>query len=237
MKDLSVIVPILNEAGNLEELIGRIRKSTDNVQMIFVDDGSGDGSREILAEMSANSQDITNVFNDKRLGHMGSYLEGLKVAESQNIVIMDGDLQHPPEALPEFLFAMQRGYNIVIGTRYLAHRFIGHRKISRGIISRGAEFILKIAVQPCRGISDPVSGFIGFNRDIVIPVNYNMKGNKLLPFLIVANEGAKIGYVPFKFQEREKGESKIVSGGTGFIWNFLEEVKDILKIASQYGRL
>lgn len=236
MKELSVIVPILNEAGNLEELVRRIRKSTDNIQMIFVDDGSRDGTKEILANLSANSQDITNVFNDKRLGHMGSYLEGLKVAESQNVVIMDGDLQHPPEVLPDFLYALQHNYGLVIGTRYLAHRFIGHRKISRGIISRGAEFILKIAVQPCRGISDPVSGFIGFRRDLVIPVNYNMKGNKLLPFLLVANKGVKVGYVPFKFQEREKGESKIVSGGTKFIWNFLEEVKDIRKIASQYVR-
>lgn len=237
MKDISIIIPILNESENIEELVKRILKSTDNVQVIFVDDGSNDGTRHILKQICVHNEKIDYVFNEKRLGHMGSYLIGISKAKSQNIVIMDGDLQHPPEVLPDFQYAMQRGYNIVIGTRYLAHKFIGRRKLSRGIISHIAEYILKITVPPCRGISDPISGFVGFNRNLVIPINKSMKGNKLLPFLIVANERARIGYVPYNFHERENGQSKIVSGSNKYICNFLEEIKDIRKIASHYGRI
>lgn len=231
-----MIIPVLNEAGNLKELIHRIKTVADDTEVIFVDDGSNDGTRQIIQSESSSNPMIKFVFNKKRLGHMGSYLLGIQKATSHNIVIMDGDLQHPPEALSDFLFALQKGFEIVIGTRFLNGRFIGNRKFLRGVISRIADLTLKIAVPICRHISDPVSGFIAFNREVTtIPVSPDMKGNKLLPFLLVANRNAKIGYVPYKFSERKSGESKIVSSGSSYVRHFLREVMDIREVAAEYA--
>lgn len=236
MKDLSIIIPILNEAGNIPELFHRAKKVPINFEIIFVDDGSSDGTVSILEELSANEENVTCIFNKTRLGHMGSYLKGISKANSDNIVIMDGDLQHPPETLPDFLFAFDRGYNLVIGTRYVNHSFIGKRGMLRGLISRTADLILKMSIPQCRQISDPVSGFIGFNRNLNIPVTPEMKGNKLLPFLLVSNWNLKIAYAPYRFHERVSGKSKIVSGGTSYIWKFLREVRDIRAVSTKYNR-
>lgn len=229
-----MVIPVLDEAGNVTELIQRIKNSVQDAQIIFVDDGSNDGTRRIIEEEASKDQSITFVFNDHRLGHMGSYLQGIEAAKHDYIVIMDGDLQHPPEALPEFINAFQMNFKIVIGTRYVNGVFIGERTFGRSIISRIADIVLKVSVPQCRDISDPVSGFIGFTRDLVVPVSPEMTGNKLLPFLIVANPIAKIGYVPYKFGERKSGKSKIVSSGTSYIRNFLKEVRDIRRVGADY---
>ena len=236
MKDVSIVVPLLNEAGNIEELFRRTKNVLENFEIIFVDDGSTDGTIPILENLSKNYGNVVCLFNESKLGHMGSYLAGISKATSGNIVIMDGDLQHPPEILPDFLFAFERGYNLVIGTRYVNHSFIGKRKIVRGLISRTADFILKLTVPQCRNINDPISGFIGFNRNLNIPVTPEMKGNKLLPFLLVSNWNLKIAYAPYRFHERVSGKSKIVSGGTSFIWKFLREVLDIREVSTKYNR-
>lgn len=230
-------MPVLNEAGNIEEFTRRVLSSVGDTEIIFVDDGSADGTRDIIETLSKDNSDLKYVFNGSRLGHMGSYLAGIEMTTSDSIIIMDGDLQHPPEVLPDFIDAFQRNFDIIIGTRYLHGRFIGNRKRTRGLISRSAELILKTTVPPCRKISDPVSGFIGFKRNLIIPVNSEMKGNKLLPFLLVANREARIGYVPYRFSERVNGESKIVSGGTAYIRNFLGEVRDIRRVSAEYGTI
>ena len=236
MEKLSVIIPVLNEVGNIEELTRRIIERTEDSEIIFVDDGSDDGTRSLIQNIVSSNTQIKYIFNESRLGHMGSYLEGISKAKSDNIVIMDGDLQHPPEILPDFLFAFERGYNLVIGTRYVNHSFIGKRSLVRGLISRTADLILKLTVPQCRNISDPISGFIGFNRNLNIPVTPEMKGNKLLPFLLVSNWNLKIAYAPYRFRERVSGKSKIVSGGTSFIRKFLHEVRDIRAVAAKYNR-
>ena len=236
MREISIVVPVLNEEGNITELYNRTKSILTNFEMIFVDDGSSDGTISVLKEISSNDNNIICIFNKKRLGHMGSYLAGISKSNSDRIVIMDGDLQHPPEILPDFLFAFERGYNLVIGTRYVNHSFIGKRSLVRGLISRTADLLLKLTVPQCRNISDPISGFIGFNRNLNIPVTPEMKGNKLLPFLLVSNWNLKIAYAPYRFHERVSGKSKIVSGGTSFIWKFLHEVIDIRAVSTKYNR-
>ena len=230
-----MIIPVLNEIENIDTLIQRLQKSDYNSEFLFVDDGSDDGTREVIKHASEINKNIVPVFNNYRLGHMGSYLAGLKKATSDNIIIMDGDLQHPPEVLPEFYKVFLSGFKIIIGTRYMGRHFNGYRKLTRGIISRGAEIILKAAVPRCRNIIDPLSGYIGFKHSLNIPVDAKMKGNKLLPFLLVSNPNAKVGYVPYKFSEREGGKSKIVSGGTNFVWNYIREVQDIRRTELSIG--
>lgn len=229
-----MVIPILNEVDNVSALIERLRKSMDETEFIFVDDGSNDGTREAIKAASLKNDKFISIFNERRLGHMGSYLKGIKKASSDMIVIMDGDLQHPPEKLGEFYAAFVEGKDIIVGTRYEGKKFIGERNRIRGLLSRGAGALLKFFVKDCRKFSDPLSGFIGFRRGLEIPVRPEMKGNKLLPFLIVSNPNAKVGYVTYKFSERVHGKSKIVGVDSSFIIKFLREIMDIRKVRKTY---
>ncbi len=237
MRDISVIIPVLNENENISKLVRRLVNSLGNSEFIFVDDGSKDGTIESIQVLSNTDKRIKGIFNNVKLGHMGSYLEGIKISVSENIVIMDGDLQHPPEVIPEMLRLLEEGNDVVIGSRYKNHKFLGNRDKKRGIISRGAEYILKTFVKECRGISDPISGFVAFKKHLKLPITPQMRGNKLLPFLIVTNPGIKVGYVNYKFTERSEGQSKIVGLNKRFIPNYIREVIDIKKTSNEYGRL
>ena len=230
MPNLSVIIPILDEKENLTILSERLAQLSIDGQFIFVDDGSKDGSRETISDLSKKDKRFIGILNENRIGHMGSYLKGLEVATAHHIVIMDGDMQHPPESLPKIQSLLSAGYDLVVGSRYNGRIFIGNRDKKRGLISRGAEFFLKLMVKECRGLSDPVSGFIGFRKSLRIPVTSVMRGNKLLPFLIVANPKIKVGYVLYQFSERTVGKSKIVGSGNHFIRNYMMEVAEIRKV-------
>lgn len=236
LRSVSVTIPILNEVENIGTFIDRVKHLLNDFEFIFVDDGSVDGTKELLRESIEKDHRIKAIFNEKRLGHMGSYLMGFNAAESELLAIMDGDLQHPPEKLVEMSEKLNSGSDIVVGTRYHGNKFIGDRKLTRGILSRGAEIIMKTLVKECRGVSDPLSGFIGFRKGLELPVNSEMKGNKLLPFLIVSNPGAKIGYVEYQFTERTVGKSKIVGSGSHFVRKFMREVKEIRATKKTYAK-
>lgn len=231
---MSIIIPLLNEIDSIDSLINRLQSIPANCEFIFVDDGSSDGTREEIILYANIDKRIKCVFNQNRLGHMGSYIEGLKNSLSNYIIIMDGDLQHPPEKIVEMLTLLESGFDIVIGSRYEKNKFIGERDKFRGVLSRGAEFSLKMFVRECRRLSDPVSGFIGFRKDLIIPINKNMKGNKLLPFLVVANRNTKITHINYAFRERKFGVSKIVNSSNNFLFKFLKEIIEIRKVRKSY---
>ncbi len=229
MKSLTVVIPVLNEVGNLPVLTGELKKFIGDGQVIFVDDGSTDGTRDEIKKLSETDQRFGFIFTKERLGHMGSYLSGIQETRNDFIAIMDGDLQHPADKLPEILNLLKNGSDLVVATRYAGNKLIGNRHKVRGIISRGAEFLIRALVKECRPVSDPLSGFIGFRKGLNVPVNPEMKGNKLLPFLIVGNPGLRISYVSYGFKERVSGESKIVNSSSIYIVRFIKEIFEIRK--------
>ena len=229
LNSLTVIIPVLNEVGNISKLTEQLKRFIVNGQVIFVDDGSTDGTREELKKIADEDHKFEIIFTEQRLGHMGSYLRGIEASKSELVAIMDGDLQHPPEKLQDMLNLLMTGSDLVVATRYSGNKLIGNRDKVRGIISRGAEYLLRTLVKECRTVSDPLSGFIGFRKSLNIPINADMKGNKLLPFLIVGNPRLKISYVRYGFKERVSGESKIVNTGLLYIVRFIREIIEIRK--------
>lgn len=233
MPNLSIIIPVLDEYENLHILTNKFALIKEDWEYIFVDDGSTDGTRDFLTNLIKENSKFKVIFTEKRLGHMGSYLKGLEIALAKHVVIMDGDLQHPPETIEKIANLLDNEYDIVVASRYNGKFFLGSRKKTRGIISRGAGLLLKVLVKECRGLSDPVSGFLGFRKNLNIPITNEMKGNKLLPFLVVANHNLNVGYVPYAFSERTSGKSKIVNRKNNFVLKFIEEVNEIRKVRNQ----
>ncbi len=119
MKNLSIVIPVFNEASSLKELLCRTTAACEPYspyEIICVDDGSWDGSFELLLELKKNYEHLVIVRLQKNSGQSAALTAGFKTAHGSIIVMMDADLQNPPEAIPTLLENMD-GFDAVIGWR------------------------------------------------------------------------------------------------------------------------
>lgn len=119
---LSVVIPNYNEATCLEELLRRLRKTfagirMDTYEIIFVDDGSHDHSRNLLRKLCVEDTRIRLLCLSRNFGHQLAITAGLDHSRGNAVLVMDADLQDPPEAIPDFLSKWQEGYDVVYGVR------------------------------------------------------------------------------------------------------------------------
>lgn len=117
----SVIVPLWNEAGNLPELHRRLRATLSKLacdwKIIFVDDGSTDNSAEVIRELSREDSSVIGLRFSRNFGHELASTAGLDIAKGDFVVLMDADLQDPPELLEDMVCLWREGYDIVYGVR------------------------------------------------------------------------------------------------------------------------
>ncbi len=120
---LSIVVPVLNEEGCIEELARRIREvlsgSAVRYEILFVDDGSRDRTPQIIAALQSEDPALRTIRFTRTFGHQAALVAGLRYARGDAVVTMDGDLQHPPEFLPQLLAAWRRGSDVVHTVRRL----------------------------------------------------------------------------------------------------------------------
>ncbi len=121
---ISAVLPVYNEVGGLPRLFGRVRdailKTGARQEIIFVDDGSNDGSAKLLDELTADHPQVRVVHLTRNFGHQAAVQAGLAHARGHVVLLMDSDLQDAPEALPRFLLQWQAGYDVVYAVR--SHR-------------------------------------------------------------------------------------------------------------------
>lgn len=119
--DLSVVIPVYNEEETIPELVRRLTAVLDSIpqtgEVIFVNDGSRDGSLGLLREAAANDRRIKVIDFSRNFGHQAAILAGLSRASGRATVMMDGDLQDPPELLPELLALWADGNQVVFAVR------------------------------------------------------------------------------------------------------------------------
>jgi polyisoprenyl-phosphate glycosyltransferase len=118
---LSVVVPVFNEQDNLTCLYQRITASLDKVEpdfeIVFVDDGSQDNSLEIMRALAARDVHVCVVELARNFGHQVAISAGLDYARGRGVIIMDADLQDPPEVLPQFIEKWREGHDVVYAIR------------------------------------------------------------------------------------------------------------------------
>ncbi len=121
--DISVVIPVFNEAQSLFELYGRLAASVSeisrNYELIFVDDGSSDDSFEVLKKLAANDDRVFYLRLSRNFGHQLAVSAGLDVVRGRVTVIIDGDLQDPPELIPKLYEKYLEGYEVVYARRRL----------------------------------------------------------------------------------------------------------------------
>jgi len=221
---VSVILAVLNERENLPLLFDRLFIAPlPSFEVVVVDDGSSDGTREFLTDRARTEPRLRLIWHDGKQTTVRAQCQGIAASRGEIVLVMDADLQHPPEVLPAMARAIDAGAGLVVGSRYATGGSAGHRSRMRGMISRGAEVTAKLFLREARGLSDPVSGLFGFRRELFRPLDPRWRGYKLLLFLLVMARDQRVVEVGYQFEERGSGASKVTQD-TRFIRFFLTEL-------------
>jgi len=119
---VSLVVPLLNEKDNIPALLARLgavaeSESRYRWEFIFIDDGSTDGTAEAVVAQAANDSRIRLIQFTRNFGHQMAITAGLSEASGEAVVSLDGDMQHPPEVIPQFLRRWETGNKVVVGIR------------------------------------------------------------------------------------------------------------------------
>jgi glycosyltransferase involved in cell wall biosynthesis len=212
---LSVVVATRNEVDNVDELLRRLVPALPlRSEVVFVDD-SDDGTPEAVQAAAARMPIPVRLVHrprGQRSGGLGgAVLAGLRAAHGEWCVVMDGDLQHPPELVPALVSAGERtGSQLVVGSRYT-----GSGDAS-GLATGGRVAVSTWATRTARAlfprrlaaISDPMSGFFAVRRDAVDIDALRPNGFKILLEIAVRGRPLRAAEVPFRFAPRFAGESK-----------------------------
>jgi dolichol-phosphate mannosyltransferase len=210
-----VVVPTYNEAENIRELVSSILKALPEAFVVVVDDNSPDGTAEIVGEMSKADNRIHLLRRPGKLGYASAIVTGLTYAFSQGAQVlghMDADFSHDPEMLPKLLSALKEGFDVAIGSRYIAGGRVEGWSLYRKVLSRGANWLVRVLLGlPVR---DCTSGFRLYRREALerLPLNklrVEGYGFLYLSTALAVWSGLKIAEVPIVFVDRRKGKSKL----------------------------
>lgn len=208
---VSIIIPTFNEKINVVKIVERIRNAIDNIydyEIIFVDD-SVDDTTKYLENLRKNYENVQYYHRLGKKGLATAVVYGINMSRGDIVVVMDSDLQHPPELLPEMIRTIEYGYDIVIPSRHLSGGEEGGLNVCRKIVSHTAAFIGKFFLKELRNISDPTGGFFAFKKKILSGVILNPIGWKILIEILVRGKYTKVKEIPYKFDRRSSGDSKM----------------------------
>jgi dolichol-phosphate mannosyltransferase len=206
---VSVIVPTYKEVENLPLLTERLEKVRQkhqlSLELFLMDDDSQDGTEKLVSSMD---QDWINlVVRKKERGLSQAVLEGLRLARGDVLVVMDADLSHPPERIPEMLVALENGADFVMGSRYIAGGLTG---ASWGLFRWLNSQVATLLARPFTSVKDPMSGFFALPRTTFESAcDLNPIGYKIGLELMVKCNLICVEEIPIHFENRQFGESKL----------------------------
>jgi len=210
---VSVIIPTYNEKDNIAPLLARIDKALSgyDYEVLIVDDNSSDGTIEIASEL-ASRYPVKVIVRQNERGLATAVVHGLRAASGRIIGVMDADLQHPPEVIPELIKALQGGADMVVASRYIEGGGCPNWGLSRKIISRVALVISHLLLPSTRPVKDPLSGFFMFRRQNVDPEKLKPIGYKISLEVMLTGRFQRVVEVPYIFEDRSAGKSKLNPG-------------------------
>ena len=200
---LSVVVPVFNEAQTLRLLLPRLRQALGgmNWEVIFVNDGSTDETFELLRLAALNDPRVKALSFSRNFGHQAAVTAGLDFAEGDAVVVMDADLQDPPELLPRMVQLFQQGYDVVSPQRTSRHGETWFKRSSAALFYR---FMARLAD---RRLTPAVGDFRLFSRRAVLALRSLREQHRFMRGL-VAWLGLREAILPFERQARAAGETK-----------------------------
>ncbi|MCL2679217.1 MAG: glycosyltransferase family 2 protein [Dehalococcoidia bacterium] len=206
----SILIPTYNERENIEPLLTRIVAALPgrDYEVLFVDDDSKDGTAELINRLSAKYPARVEVRKNKK-GLASAVIDGFGWAKHDTILVMDADLQHPPEVIPSVITAIDEGADIAVASRRVPGGGTNGWSTFRKITSDGAIMLAHLFLPSSRRVKDPMSGFFAFRRRVIEGVTLAPIGYKILLEMLVTGKAKNVREVPFMFVPREKGKSKL----------------------------
>ena len=200
---VSIVVPLYNEDANVGRLVEAITEALPdtNLQIVLVDDGSTDDTFQTVAAMARQDARICGVSLARNFGHQNALAAGLSCAAGQTVIMMDGDMQHPPELLVKLIERWQEGYNVVQARRIDTTDIPWAKRTASTAFYR--IFSWMCGVQIDSGLAD----FRLIDRTVADELGRSREGDLFLRGLI-RWMGYRQAIVPFEVQPRHAGKSK-----------------------------
>lgn len=211
---LSVIVPTFNERDNVAEFVRRLDATLSDIswEIIFVDDASPDGTADRVRALACHDRRVRLISRHNRRGLSSAVVEGILAAAADIVAVMDGDLQHDESVLPAMVQRIQSGdADLVSASRFLSEDG------ADGLSSDTRLAISNSGIRLANGVfglgmSDPLTGFFVVRREVVLralPELSELGFKILMDIIISSHPRPRIVEVPFRFRERQHGESKL----------------------------
>jgi len=202
--ELSIVVPLYNEEENVEELHTRLTRVLHDLgkryELIFVDDGSRDGTYKLLVQTQAKDNRLHVIRLRRNFGQTGALAAGFDFAEGDIIVAMDGDLQHSPEDIPRLLDKMAEGYDVVSGWREKRVDNYWLRRFPSMIANRLMAWLSRLPLH------DFGTTFKAYQREVIKNVELFGQLHRFIPALATMR-GVSIAEVPITDTLRQRGSS------------------------------
>jgi dolichol-phosphate mannosyltransferase len=177
-------------------------------ELIVVDDDSGDGTEAIVQEVERRDARVRLLVRKGERGLAGAVIRGWENTDANILGVMDADLQHPPELLPELWRALQAGADVVIASRYAPQGALPNWNRFRHLVSQISIWMTWPLQRPGIRVRDPMSGFFLVRRSAIHGLTLQRQGFKILLEILVRGNIHSAIEVPFRFGHRQVGRSK-----------------------------
>jgi len=215
MPRVLVVTPTYNERDNLEGFVGAVHDALPEAHVLVVDDASPDGTGKIADRLAGRDDRVRVLHRSGKLGIGSAYLEGFRLGlrDGYDVLFqMDTDLSHDPKYLPDFLAAIDRGADVVLGSRNIAGGGVEGWGPGRHLLSKGGSLYSRaILGLPIR---DLTSGYKAWRRDVLEAMDLSEVRSEGYSFQIemtwrAIGRGFTVREVPIVFEDRRAGKSKM----------------------------
>ncbi|MDQ4044580.1 MAG: glycosyltransferase family 2 protein [Chloroflexota bacterium] len=204
VSSLSLLIPVMNEEGNLDELYRRLSNELDAIdlpwEIIFVDDGSHDSTWQIVGRLSVGDERVVGLRHRRNFGKAMALANGFEITQGDVVITMDGDLQDDPAELPRFLAKLDEGYDLVSGWKQRRKDPLGKTAPSK---------LFNWTVRKATGVPlhDFNCGFKAYRNEVTRSIRLYGELHRFTPVLANA-EGFRIAELPVRHHARKWGSSK-----------------------------
>ncbi|HEV2946548.1 MAG TPA: glycosyltransferase family 2 protein [Gemmataceae bacterium] len=213
---ISIVIPVYNEKESLKILLGEIdavgRQANLELEVLFVDDGSQDGSWDVIRELAASDQRVRGIRFRRNFGKAAALSAGFRNVRGNPIITVDGDLQDAPKEIPRFLAAMDQGLDVVSGWKRVRHD-PWHKVLPSRVFNYLVSQLMGV------WLHDHNCGMKCYRAEIFREVRLYGELHRFIPVLAAAR-GYKVGEIEIEHRSRRFGHSKY--GMRRFVKGFLD---------------
>jgi len=227
--DLSIVVPVYNEAANIRPLVEAVREALPGMdwELVLVDDGSSDDTRDRIALEAATDDRIRLIALARNFGQTAAMQAGFDYARGRVVVSMDGDLQNDPTDIPRLLAKLDEGFDLVVGYRVNRQDKLVSRKVPSWIANRLIARLTGVRIR------DNGCSLKAYRKKMLERIVLYSDMHRFIPAMAVATAGARVAEIPVQHHARVAGESKY---GLSRVWKVLPDLLAIKMISSFRNR-